>query len=126
MVFEELSVDELDDEAGLLMNAFFTQSEPSKAAGRAYIERLKLGAENRDAAVSKQLAWTPTSKITNISPLTSNSSWRLSKAMLRHPVFPASTPPIPFSSSASFACRFSDVRLRLVLACGRGRQDRKV
>jgi pimeloyl-ACP methyl ester carboxylesterase len=56
MVFEELSVDELDDEAGLLMNAFFTQSEPSKAAGRAYIERLKLRAENRDAPVSKQAA----------------------------------------------------------------------
>jgi pimeloyl-ACP methyl ester carboxylesterase len=56
MVFEELSVDELDDEAGLLMNAFFTQSEPSKAAGRAYLERLKLRAENRDAPVSKQAA----------------------------------------------------------------------
>ena len=56
MVFEELSVDELDDEGGLLMNAFFTQSEPSKAAGRAYIERLKLRAENRDAPVSKQAA----------------------------------------------------------------------
>jgi pimeloyl-ACP methyl ester carboxylesterase len=56
MVFDELSVDELDDEAGLLMNAFFTQSEPSKAAGRAYIERLKLRAENRDAPVSKQAA----------------------------------------------------------------------
>ena len=45
MVFDELSVDELDDEAGLLMKAFFTQSEPSKAAGRAYIERLKLRAD---------------------------------------------------------------------------------
>ena len=56
MVFEELSVDELDDEAGLLMNAFFTQSEPSKAAGRAYLERLKLRVENRDASVSKQAA----------------------------------------------------------------------
>src|SRR5580692_8080546 len=52
----DLSVDELDDEAGLIMNAFFTQSEPSKAAGRAYIERLKLRAENRDAPVSKQAA----------------------------------------------------------------------
>ena len=38
------------------MNAFFTQSEPSKAAGRAYIERLKLRAKNRDAPVSKQAA----------------------------------------------------------------------
>jgi pimeloyl-ACP methyl ester carboxylesterase len=56
MVFEDLSADELDDEAGLIMNAFFTQSEPSKAAGRAYIERTKLRVENRDAPVSKQAA----------------------------------------------------------------------
>jgi pimeloyl-ACP methyl ester carboxylesterase len=28
MVFDDLSVDELDDEAGLLMKAFFTQSDP--------------------------------------------------------------------------------------------------
>jgi pimeloyl-ACP methyl ester carboxylesterase len=52
----DLPVDELNDEAGLIMNAFFTQSEPSKAAGRAYVERLKLRAENRDAPVSKQAA----------------------------------------------------------------------
>ena len=38
------------------MNAFFTRSEPSKTAGRAYLERLKLRAENRDAPVSKQAA----------------------------------------------------------------------
>jgi pimeloyl-ACP methyl ester carboxylesterase len=56
MVFEDLSADELDDEASLIMNAFFTQSEPSKAAGRAFIERTKLRVENRDAPVSKQAA----------------------------------------------------------------------
>ena len=56
MVFEELSADELDDEVGLIMNAFFTQSEPSKTAGRAYLERLKLRADNPDAPVSKQAA----------------------------------------------------------------------
>ncbi len=54
MVFEELSADELDDEVGLIMNAFFTQSEPGKTAGRAYLERLKLRADN--APVSKQAA----------------------------------------------------------------------
>jgi pimeloyl-ACP methyl ester carboxylesterase len=42
MIFDDLSVDELDDEAGLLTKAFFTQSEPSKAAARAYIQRLRL------------------------------------------------------------------------------------
>jgi pimeloyl-ACP methyl ester carboxylesterase len=52
----DLSVDELDDEDGLIMNAFFTQSEPSTAAGRAYLERLKLRAENRDAPVSRPAA----------------------------------------------------------------------
>lgn len=56
LVFDDLSVDELDDEVGLLMKAFFTQSEASKAAGRAYIERLKLRVADRDAPVSKQAA----------------------------------------------------------------------
>jgi pimeloyl-ACP methyl ester carboxylesterase len=56
MVFEELSADELDNEVGLIMNAFFTQSEASKTAGRAYLERLKLRAANPDAPVSKQAA----------------------------------------------------------------------
>jgi pimeloyl-ACP methyl ester carboxylesterase len=52
----DLSADELDDEASLIMNAFFTQSEPSKVAGRAFIERTKLRVENRDVPVSKQAA----------------------------------------------------------------------
>jgi pimeloyl-ACP methyl ester carboxylesterase len=56
MTFTELSVDELDDEVSLLMNAFFTQSEPSKAAGRAYIERLKLRTADKDKPVSKKAA----------------------------------------------------------------------
>jgi len=56
MVFDELSAEELDDEVGLLMKAFFTQSELSKAAGRAYIERTRLRVVDRDAPVSKQAA----------------------------------------------------------------------
>lgn len=56
MVFDDLSVDELDDEVGLLMKAFFTSSEPSKASGRAYIERLEVRADDRDTPVSKQSA----------------------------------------------------------------------
>src|SRR6202023_1595539 len=32
----------------------FTQSEPSKTAGRAYLDRLKLRADTPDAPVSKQ------------------------------------------------------------------------
>ncbi len=56
MVFDDLSVDELNDEVSLLMKAFFTGSERSQAAGRAYIERLKLRVTDRDAPVSKQAA----------------------------------------------------------------------
>ena len=56
MVFDDLSVDELDDEVGLLMKAFFTQSEPGKAAGRAYVERLKLRVAHRDAPVPRAAA----------------------------------------------------------------------
>jgi hypothetical protein len=56
MVFDELDVNELDGEVGLLMNAFFTTSEPSKASGRAYIERLKSRVDDRDTPASKQSA----------------------------------------------------------------------
>jgi pimeloyl-ACP methyl ester carboxylesterase len=53
MTFTELSVDALADPVALLMFAFFTQSETSKAAGRAYIDRLKLRVADRDAPISR-------------------------------------------------------------------------
>jgi pimeloyl-ACP methyl ester carboxylesterase len=56
MTFTELSVDELNDPESLLMFAFFTPSDASKAAGRAYIERLKLRTTDRDEPVSRQAA----------------------------------------------------------------------
>jgi pimeloyl-ACP methyl ester carboxylesterase len=56
MTFTELSVDELADPASLLMNAFFAPSDASKAAGHAYLERLKLRATDRDEPVSRQSA----------------------------------------------------------------------
>jgi len=56
MTFTELTVDELDDPASLLMNAFFTPSDASKSAGRAYLERLKLRATDRDEPVPRQAA----------------------------------------------------------------------
>src|SRR5215831_5698843 len=52
MTFTELSVDELGDPVALLINSFFTASKSSKAAGQAYIERLKLRVADRDAPVS--------------------------------------------------------------------------
>ena len=56
MTFTELSPDELADPVALLMNAIFTPSEASKAAGQAHIERLKLRETNRDAPVSMNSA----------------------------------------------------------------------
>jgi pimeloyl-ACP methyl ester carboxylesterase len=56
MTFSELSLDELKDPASLLMKAFFTSGEKSKASGRAYLERLKLRAADRDAPVSMKSA----------------------------------------------------------------------
>jgi pimeloyl-ACP methyl ester carboxylesterase len=56
MTFTELSTDLLADPAALLMSTFFTPSEVSKAAGRAYIERLKLRVTDRDAPVSMKAA----------------------------------------------------------------------
>ena len=56
MTFTELAVDELDDPVKLLMNTFFTPSDASKAAGHAYLERLKLRVTDRDEPVSRQAA----------------------------------------------------------------------
>jgi pimeloyl-ACP methyl ester carboxylesterase len=56
MTFAELSLDELTDPVALLMNAFFTQSEASQAAGRAYVERLKLRVADREPSVTKEAA----------------------------------------------------------------------
>jgi pimeloyl-ACP methyl ester carboxylesterase len=56
MTFTELSLDELADPVALLMSSLFTPSEASLAAGRAYIERLKLRVADRDALVSMKAA----------------------------------------------------------------------
>jgi len=49
MTFTEPSADERGDPVALLMGAFFTASEASQGAGRAYIERLKLRTAGRDS-----------------------------------------------------------------------------
>jgi pimeloyl-ACP methyl ester carboxylesterase len=56
MTFTELSTDLLADPVALLMSSFFTASNSSKAAGQAYIERLKLRVTDRDAPVSMKAA----------------------------------------------------------------------
>jgi len=57
LVFNDLSIDELDDVSALLMGAFFTPSDASQAAGRAYVERLKSRVDDLDVPVSKRSAW---------------------------------------------------------------------
>jgi pimeloyl-ACP methyl ester carboxylesterase len=56
MTFTELSTDLLADPVALLMSAFFTPSEASKAGGQAYIERFKLRVMDHDAPVSMKAA----------------------------------------------------------------------
>jgi pimeloyl-ACP methyl ester carboxylesterase len=56
MTFTELSAEEQADPVALLLGAFFTRSETSQAAGRAYMKRLGSRKEDRDLPVSKSSA----------------------------------------------------------------------
>jgi pimeloyl-ACP methyl ester carboxylesterase len=56
LTFTDLSVDELDDPVALTLHALFTPSEQSQAAGRAFLERLKVRAADKDKPVSKEAA----------------------------------------------------------------------
>jgi pimeloyl-ACP methyl ester carboxylesterase len=52
MTFTELSIDELNDPVALLLNAFFTPSDASQAAGHAYLDRLNRRQADRDTPVT--------------------------------------------------------------------------
>jgi pimeloyl-ACP methyl ester carboxylesterase len=56
MTFDELSADELNDPVALLLNAFFTSSEASQAAGHAYLDRLSRREVDRDTPVTPTAA----------------------------------------------------------------------
>ncbi len=56
MVFQELAPNEMLNLEHLVTTAFFTQSEVSQAAGRAYIERVQSRKKDRDAEVSTRAA----------------------------------------------------------------------
>jgi pimeloyl-ACP methyl ester carboxylesterase len=56
MTFTELSIDELNDPVTLLLNAFFTPSDASLAAGHAYLDRLNSRVGNRDTPVTMAAA----------------------------------------------------------------------
>jgi pimeloyl-ACP methyl ester carboxylesterase len=53
LTFTDLSADERDNVEGLVLNALFSPSETSQAAGRAFLERLKRRGADRDKPVSK-------------------------------------------------------------------------
>jgi len=56
MTFTELSAEEQADPVAFLLGAFFTRSETSQAAGRAYMKRLDSRKEDRDLPVSRSSA----------------------------------------------------------------------
>jgi pimeloyl-ACP methyl ester carboxylesterase len=56
MTFTELSIDELNDPVALLLNAFFTPSDASQAAGHAYLDRLNRRQADRDTPVTPTAA----------------------------------------------------------------------
>jgi pimeloyl-ACP methyl ester carboxylesterase len=56
LTFTELSIDELADPVALLLNSFFTPSDTSQAAGRAYLDRLSQRTANRDTPVATAAA----------------------------------------------------------------------
>jgi pimeloyl-ACP methyl ester carboxylesterase len=56
MTFDELSAEELNDPVALLLNAFFTSSDASQAAGHAYLDRINRRAADRDTPVTTAAA----------------------------------------------------------------------
>jgi pimeloyl-ACP methyl ester carboxylesterase len=56
MTFTELSAEEQADPVAFMLGAFFTPSEASQAAGRAYLKRLESRAKDRDFPVSRESA----------------------------------------------------------------------
>jgi pimeloyl-ACP methyl ester carboxylesterase len=56
MTFTELSIDDLNDPAALLLHSFFTPSDASQAAGYAYLARLNGPGAERDRPATKTAA----------------------------------------------------------------------
>jgi pimeloyl-ACP methyl ester carboxylesterase len=54
MTFSELSAEEQADRDRFLLGAFFSPTDASQAAGRAYLKRLAARTHNRDQSVSKR------------------------------------------------------------------------
>jgi pimeloyl-ACP methyl ester carboxylesterase len=56
MTFDEVSIDELSDPVAMLLYSFFTPSDASQAAGRAYLDRLSRREAERDTPVTMTAA----------------------------------------------------------------------
>ena len=77
LTFTELSVDDLKNPVALVLNSFFTPSNSSQAAGRAYLERLQLRKTDRDAAVALNSAGTQLNAIREWGAVPSNDRYAM-------------------------------------------------
>ena len=79
MTFAELSPEEQADPIRFLLAAFFTTSDASIAAGKAYIQRLKSRKQDRDAPVSRDSAVAQLSAIREWGTIPSSDRYAMLK-----------------------------------------------
>ena len=84
MTFTELSPEEQADPIRFLMAAFFTASDASIAAGKAYMERLKSRKEDRDPPVSRESAVAQLSAIREWGTIPSSDRYATLKNIKHH------------------------------------------
>jgi pimeloyl-ACP methyl ester carboxylesterase len=83
MTFDELSADELSDPVALLLNAFFTSSDASQAAGHAYLDRLSRRAADRDTPVNPAAAAVQLSAIRDWGKIPSTERYAMLRTIQR-------------------------------------------
>ena len=84
MTFTELSPEEQADPISFLMAAFFTASDASIAAGKAYRERLEFRKEDRDPPVSRESAVAQLSAIREWGTIPSSDRYATLKNIKHH------------------------------------------
>jgi pimeloyl-ACP methyl ester carboxylesterase len=84
MTFTELTAEEQNNPVALLMDAFFSPSDSSQAAGRAYVDRLQLRKADRDAAVSRKTAGAQLNAIREWGAVPSTARYAM-LGEIRHP-----------------------------------------
>jgi pimeloyl-ACP methyl ester carboxylesterase len=84
MTFTELTTAELDDPEALLLTAFFTPSDVSQTAGRAYLGRLDRPEAARDVPVARAAAETQLVSIRKWGTIPATDRYAMLKA-IQHP-----------------------------------------